>query len=393
MQIQFQLNCSLSINLAPSMRIAVNTRFLLKGKLEGIGWFTYETIKRMVMEHPEHEFIFLFDRPYSSEYIFANNITPVIVQPPARHALLFYIWFEWRIPALLKQYNADVFVSTDGFCSLSTKVPQVLVIHDLAFLKNKNYLGKLNRWYLTYFTPKWVAKAKAVVGVSQYTINDIHNTYKVNNNKLHLVYNGANEVYQPLSFEQRMAIKQQYTQGYDYFAYAGSLHPRKNIVRLLEAFALFKRNTRNNMKLVLVGRLAWRTEAIQQALEAHPYKQDIIRFEYMEAAELSQIIGAAYALTYVSEFEGFGIPILEALRCHVPAISGNTSSMPEVGGNACLYANPFDAIDIADKIMEMYNNEPLRNKLKHNCIAQAQLFSWQKSSNELYKVITQVANQ
>ena len=83
------------------MRIAVNTRLLLKGKLEGIGWFTYQTLERIVRDHPGHEFIFFFDRQYDPMFVFAPNVTPVVVYPQARHPILFYIWFEWSLPAML----------------------------------------------------------------------------------------------------------------------------------------------------------------------------------------------------------------------------------------------------------------------------------------------------
>ncbi|MBU6205399.1 MAG: glycosyltransferase family 1 protein, partial [Bacteroidetes bacterium] len=101
------------------MNIAVNTRFLLSNKLEGIGWFTYETLKRITRAHPEHQFHFLFDRPYHNEFIFSGNITPHILPPPARHPLLWYWWFEQSVPSVLKKIKADLFLSTDGFLSLS----------------------------------------------------------------------------------------------------------------------------------------------------------------------------------------------------------------------------------------------------------------------------------
>ena len=100
------------------MKIAINTRFLLKDKLEGIGWFTYEAVKRMVLAHPEHEFHFLFDRKYAEEFIFAKNVTPHVLFPPARHPFLWYAWFEYAVPRALKKIKPDVFLSTDGYLSL-----------------------------------------------------------------------------------------------------------------------------------------------------------------------------------------------------------------------------------------------------------------------------------
>ena len=113
------------------MKIAVNTRLLLKDKLEGIGWFSYESLKRICIAHPEHEFVFIFDRPYSEEFIFADNVTPVVVGPPARHPFLYILWFEISVAKVLRKHNVDVFLSTDGYLSLSTKVPSIAVLHDL----------------------------------------------------------------------------------------------------------------------------------------------------------------------------------------------------------------------------------------------------------------------
>jgi len=115
------------------MNIAVNTRLLLKNRLEGIGRFTLETFKRITVAHPEHNFIFLFDRNYSEEFIFSSNVTPMVVRPQARHPLLFKIWFEWSVNKALKKCKADLFISPDGYLSLSSKLPAIAVIHDLNF--------------------------------------------------------------------------------------------------------------------------------------------------------------------------------------------------------------------------------------------------------------------
>ena len=115
------------------MKIAVNTRFLIKNKLEGIGIYTHEILKKLVHLMPQHTFYFLFDRAYSNEFIFADNVVPIVVSPPARHPMLWYWWFEKSIPKVLHQHKIDLFFSPDGFCSLHTNVPQLLTIHDIGF--------------------------------------------------------------------------------------------------------------------------------------------------------------------------------------------------------------------------------------------------------------------
>ena len=143
------------------MVIAVNTRLLLKGKLEGIGWFTYETLKRMTLNHPEHEFIFIFDRPYNKDYVFAENVIPVVIGPAyTASGFCGYLWFEFQIPRILKKYKADVFLSPDGYLSQRTDIPQLGVIHDINFVHRPDDLPWLKAKYYNYFFPKFARLAK-----------------------------------------------------------------------------------------------------------------------------------------------------------------------------------------------------------------------------------------
>lgn len=366
------------------MRIGVNTRLLLKGKLEGIGWFTHQLLQRIVHEHPEHDFYFFFDRPYDEGFVFSSNVTPIVVPPQARHPLLFAAWFDLTLPYALKKYKIDLFLSPDGFCSLTTKVPTCLVVHDLAFEHYPAHFVPSHKFYWKYFTPKFVNKAKRLVTVSQFSKQDIQNHYGVAGDKIDIVYNGAHKEYHPLTWEEKDAVKNQYADGCEYFVFAGALHPRKNILNLLKAFIVFKKRQRTNMKLIIVGRFAWKYEEVLHLKEEMPYKDDVKWVGYMNVDELSQIVGGAYAMVYASLFEGFGIPILEALKCNVPVIVSNTSSMPEVAGDAGLLVNPKDVDDIAAKMEMLYKDERLRTELISKAEAQASKFDWDRSAHKLW---------
>ena len=141
------------------------------------------------------------------------------------------------------------------------------------------------------------------------------------------------------------------------------------------------------MKLLIIGRIAWNAEQIQSKLQNHPFKEDVLHYDYMQVEELSKVIGAAYALTFVSIFEGFGIPILEAIKCHVPSICSNTSSMPEVAGNTAILVNPSDIEEIGNAMRTLYKDEQYRSQLKDNCNSQGEKFSWDKSAIDFYEVI------
>ena len=155
-------------------------------------------------------------------------------------------------------------------------------------------------------------------------------------------------------------------------------------MNLLKAFIAFKKRQPTNMKLVIAGRPAWKYEEVEQMRAEMPFKEDVKWVGYMNVDELSKVIGGAYALVYASLFEGFGIPILEALQCDVPAIVSNTSSMPEVAGDAGLLVDPTDVDDIANKMHLLYKDEALRNKLIANARLQIRKFDWGKSAVNLW---------
>jgi len=375
------------------MRIAVNTRLLLSGKLEGIGWYTYQTLKRLVQRHPEHEFIFIFDRPYDASFIFGENVTPVVIGPQARHAVLFYLWFDWSIPHILRKYKADVFLTPDGLSSLRSRIPTCLVIHDLAFEHYPEHMKLSHRLYLRYFSRRFAHKATRIVTVSEYSKQDIATLYHVDPEKIDVSNNAAHDAYKPLNWEEREAVKNKYSDGCEYFVFAGALHPRKNIVNLLKAFIRFKNRNKSNMKLVIVGRMAWKYDEVEEMKNEMPYKEDVRWLGYLDVSELSRVVGGAYALVYASLFEGFGIPILEAFQCNVPAIVSNTTSMPEVAGSAALTADPTDYKDIAEQMGLLYRDERLRDRLVAAAPAQVARYSWDKAADVLWDSLMKCVQQ
>jgi glycosyltransferase involved in cell wall biosynthesis len=366
------------------MRIAVNTRLLLKGKLEGIGWFTFETLIRMTQNHPEHEFIFIFDRPYDPDYIFAENVTPVVIGPPARHPLLFYIWFDFQIPRVLKKYKADLFLSPDGYLSLRTRVPQLAVIHDINFVHRPDDLPWLIAKYYNYFFPKFARIAKRIATVSFYSKEDIARSFKIDYDKIDVVYDGINQIFEPLLEKEKTGIRKKYTEGCEYFLFVGALHPRKNVSGLLKAFDDFKSETTNNIKLMIVGGEMHKTGDIFETFKNMRFKNDVVFTGRVSTDELHDIFGAALALTFVPFFEGFGIPIVEAMSAGVPVICSNTTSIPEVGGNAVIYADPRKIDQISDAMIKLANDKDLRKELIEKGFEQKNKFSWDETAHLLW---------
>jgi len=374
------------------LNIVVNTRLLLKGKLEGIGWFAFETLKRITQNHPEHTFYFIFDRPFDKEFIFAENVVPIVIGPHARHPLLFYIWFEYSVPKILKKVKADLFISPDGYLSLKSKVPQLAVIHDLNFEHFPKDLPWIITLYYRYFFPRFARKANRIATVSEFSKKDIQERYLISADKIDVVYNGANTMFHPVSDVEKLAVKEKYTFGCDYFIFIGALLPRKNLKNLFLAFDIFRKSTSFNHKLLIVGARKWWTKEIEAVYNQMQFKNDVIFTGRLGEEELNSCLASASALTYVSYFEGFGIPILEAFRCEVPVITSNVTSMPEVAGDAALLTDPFNPADIADAMKKIVSDKDLGMKMIIKAKLIQQKFSWDITANLLWNSIEKVIN-
>ncbi len=369
------------------MKIAVNTRLLLKDKLEGIGWFTFETMKRITRSHPEHEFFFLFDRKYSSEFIFSDNITPVVIHPQARHPILFYTWFEHSIPNALKKIKPDLFISPDAYCSLRAKTKTLIVIHDINFEHYPEHLPWLIRKYYRYYTPRFAKRADRIVTVSSFSKNDIVSQYQVNPDKIDVVYNGVNKKYTPINDSEKKVVKTEFSEGRDFFIFIGALNPRKNLTNLFRAFDIFKRENGTKHKLVVVGEKMYWPGDIKTTFDKMDHKNDVLFTGRLGIDKLTKLVASAEALTFVSYFEGFGIPIVEAFKAGTPVITSNVSSMPEVAGDAAIITDPFNSDEIAKAMNDISTNTKLRNQLIEKGKQRAKLFSWEKTANELWHSI------
>lgn len=372
------------------MEIVVNTRLLINNKLEGMGWFTYETLKRITQKHPEHHFVFLFDRYYDEEFLFADNVTPLVLSPQARHPFLFYWWFEFSVAGFLNRFKPDLFLSPDGYLSLKAKCKQLAVIHDINFEHYPNDVSWIVRKYYKHFFPKFARKATRIATVSEFSKKDIVDCYKINANNIDVVYNGCNDLYKPISKELQQTTKQKFSSSCEYFLFVGSLHPRKNIARLFQAFDQFKSTENSSVKLVIVGEKYRWTNEIKSAYLNMKFKEDVVFTGRLNTEELHHVIASALAMTYIPYFEGFGIPILEAMNCETPVITSNITSMPEVAENAALLVDPFSIQSISSAMISIYKDENLRNSLIEKGRKRKLDFSWDKTADELWESIEKI---
>lgn len=374
------------------MRIAINTRFLLSHKMEGFGWYTFETTKRLVEKHPEHTFILFFDRPFDEQFIFGPNTIPVVLNPPARHPILFVIWFEWAVFRALKKYKADVFFSPDGYLSLRSNVPQIPVIHDLNFEHNPADIPWATRKYLRFFFPKFAKKAAKIVTVSHYSKKDIVGQYNIDPEKINVGWNGVSDFFKPIDSIEKQLIQQEIAQGNPYFSFVGALHPRKNVGRLLQAFELYVQQEGKN-DLVIVGENLWKTNNNYTEKISEHAKSKIHFTGHLKIDKLAKTVAASSGFVFVPYFEGFGIPLVEAMRCGIPIISGNLTSLPEVVGDAALLVDPFDVEAISKALLIFDQDEKLTASLAQKALERAQLFDWDNTEKVIWNTILEVLKQ
>ncbi|NVO30405.1 glycosyltransferase family 4 protein [Hymenobacter lapidiphilus] len=376
------------------MHIAVNVRFLLPGdKLEGIGRFTLETLRELVRQQPEHTFHFLFDRPFDERYVLGPNVVPHVLGPPARHPLLWLAWFEGAVARWLARHRPAVFLSTDGYTTLRTRVPRVTVLHDLAFEHFPQDVDRLVRAYYRYFTPRFARASARLVAVSEATRQDVVARYGIAPDKISVVYNAVDARFRPQSEAVQQATRERYAAGHPYYLFVGALQPRKNLQNLLRAFDAFKTATGSPARLLIVGRTAWQAGPIFEVYQGLQHRAAVHLTGRVTDEELVQLYAAARATCYVPYFEGFGIPVIEAQACGSPVITSNYSSLPEVAGPraACL-VDPFSVESIAAGLVQVEQSEPYRQELIGAGFRNGARFSWAESARRLWQEIERAAD-
>ncbi|MGK0407381.1 MAG: glycosyltransferase involved in cell wall biosynthesis [Roseivirga sp.] len=372
------------------MKIAVNTRLLLKNKLDGMGYFSHEILQRLVRNHPEVEWLFIFDRSYHSDFIYGSNVKAVNIGPPSRHALLWWIWFQISIPFILRKHQVDLLLSPDGYIPTYGKTPALPVIHDINFEHQNHNLDPVSGAYMRYFFPRFAKRGRRVATVSNFSREDISKTYSIDKGKIDLVYNGVSAKFKALDDSAKVAQKRKWSAGCNYLLFIGSLNPRKNIAGMLAAYELYRKQG-GSAKFILAGSNMLGAQEIADCHAKNSYQKDIIFTGRLDEEEITSLLGAAQALCFVSHFEGFGIPILEAFKSDCPVITANNTAMPEVAGAAAWLCDSEDAEDIA-KAMLASDREDLRKDLILKGREQVKKFNWDKSAEMMWSSIQKCLN-
>jgi glycosyltransferase involved in cell wall biosynthesis len=264
-------------------------------------------------------------------------------------------------------------------------VPVIATIHDLAFEHMPETFTRRGSLQLK-FTVRWTAKRAArIATVSEYSRQDLITTYKLPPEKVVVTHNGIGPIFspQPASSDEAQKLRHRFGIERDFILAVGSLQPRKNLVRLIRAYAKLRgRKDGFNHQLVIAGRKLWLANEIFAEAKRQEWARDVILTGYVPDEDLPAFYRAASAFVYPSLFEGFGIPPLEAMACGTPVVTSNTSSLPEVAGDAALLIDPYDEHDLANALLRIVNDEKLRALLRERGLVQSKKFTWRNAAEK-----------
>ncbi len=289
----------------------------------------------------------------------------------------------FELPRLCKKYKLDL-LHTQYFIPFKKSCKYFCTIHDICFEHFKNIFTKKEYFIQKTLIPYAARKSELIFTVSEHAKKDICSTYNIENKKVEVVYNAVNGEFRKLKKNDldEKKTREKYGIGENkYVLSVGNLQPRKNIPALIRAFNMYKQKNNCDCKLVIVGKKAWMyNEIISSAINN---SNDIIFTDYVEQNDLIRIYNMATCFVYPSIYEGFGIPPLEAMACGVPVAVAKTSALPEVVGNAGLYFDPYDEVEIADSIKTLMEDNLKREELINKSQEQLEKFSWSESANKL----------
>ena len=306
------------------------------------------------------------------------------------------LWTQFALPIALtfRRSKLDVFFTPSHYAPRFSHIPTVIAIMDVSYLHFPQLFTTKDLYQLKNWTAYSVKKASRVLTISNSSKDDILKEYHLPKEKVAVTYPGlkTSVTLEPMVYGMEQ-LKMKYNIPDDYFLFVGTLQPRKNIVRLIEAYSLsIKKYPKKNIGLVIVGKKGWQYDEILQAPEKFQVSDRVKFLDFVTDDELSVLYSHARAYVLPSLYEGFGLPILEAFQHSCPVITSNRSSMPEAGGKGALYVDPESTEEIASAMQKLIDDKNLRTELVKHGNEQLKKFSWEKTAKDTLSVLKEVAN-
>ena len=398
---RFRIKCGMTKN---KMLIGIDGFEVSISQRVGVGRLAVEIIKNLEKVDRENEYRIYLPQPPQPDLPDERKHWQYKVLPFHR------LWSQLSLPLFLflDQAKPDVFLSPTHYAPRFSPSPRVVFILDLSFLYFPEMFKKTDLYKLKNWTKYSVIKAKRVIAISRSTRDDIIRYYQIEPEKVVVSYPGVH-----LAMDKKMVtlrtlnnmestekIKKKYGIEGDYILYVGTLQPRKNLVRLIEAFKKLKaqnskrKTTIKNLKLVIAGKKGWMYEEIFEKVKELKLENQVIFTGYVSDRDLPALYQGSQCLVLVSLYEGFGLPVLEAMSLGVPVVASNVSSLPEIVGEAGVLVDQESVEDIAQGIKKVLSfSLGERKKIIEKGLEQAKKFSWEKCAKETLKVLMEVANK
>lgn len=359
------------------MKVGVDLRHLQEGINTGIGQYSYNLLRNLIPMDSSIEYHLFYNafKPFKgmvSYFPFKNVIWHTFdFSNKILNLSLLFLGFP-RLDALIG--GVDVWLSLNfSYLSVSSSVKHILVVHDISFKVNPGYFTfKQNLWH-SLVRPKHLCKnADLIIAVSESTKQDLMDLYRIDPGKIEVVYEGTT-LEEPRTDKFRGVSLPK-----PYVLFLGTIEPRKNVLGVVEAFNILR--SKVDASLLIAGKWGWKFSDVKKAIEESPYKEQIHVLGEVTSEEKAILYKNADVFVFPSFYEGFGLPVLEAMSFGVPVVLSANSSLMEIGGNACVYVNAFNVLEIAKACEEILLNGDLRKRLSIASIAQASKFSWEKAA-------------
>jgi glycosyltransferase involved in cell wall biosynthesis len=363
----------------------------------GVGRFARSLVHAVVANDPTDQFLLLHANPNPGRvpvYPSGPNVTKRILRVNERWANIIWHRLQVPIPADWLTGPVDVYHSPDFVLPPVRGARSIVTVHDLAFLLYPECADAHLRAYLEKTVPRSVQRADFVVADSENTRNDVIVLLGVPPEQVTVVPGGVDPVFQPVDDPERLAALRQ-SIGLDettpYILFIGVIEPRKNLMGLIEAFDILKSRRPLPHKLVVAGRRGWLSDSTMERAERSAYRSDIIFPGFIPDGELPTLYSAAEAFAFPSHYEGFGLPVLEAMACGTPVVASRASSLPEVVGDAGMQVDPNDPERLASALELLALNPEMRADFSARGLERAKLFSWDAAARVMLDVYHQVA--
>jgi glycosyltransferase involved in cell wall biosynthesis len=372
------------------MRIGIDARTI--SEKGGCRTYVLNLIKNLLKVDKENKYIIFYNK---SEHLGTFKETEeYLVRPGQKYFQLIYDHLS--MPLAVRKYKLDLIHTPKSATSFFYPIKNVVTILDVIPLLYPETERFPNRLYWKIQIPVAIKKADIIITISRSAKKDICQMFNVSENKIKVVYLCYNERMKPIDASDRILkkVKEKYHLPDKFILFVGTIQPRKNLDKLFRAYALLKNGNKiNNSKLVICGRFGWFYKPLLNLLNELKIKKDIKFLNFIPDSELPYIYSLAELFVYPSQYEGFGLPVLEAMACGVPVITSNSSSLPEVAGNSAIKIDPRDTQGLSDSIRQVLFNEKIKNTLVKRGLEQAKKFSWGKCAKETLKIYEKIYNE